>query len=343
GLPFFGTPGYARASAPRSPVWLDRAGFIEASWQATSGLDVPFLPADPHSAAGAVTGSLILNSTRIADGCRMWVSQVRLATGDQQSCDFASTPAGHTVDLLAALGAGANGTAAPGDHCIAALTAATGSMLAARFPFVTPSGVAGPCAGQVEQQLVDGGYVENSGLATIVDLAPSWLEEVQRRNTAALRSRAAIIDIVVPVVMYFDNGTGGDLVVDPPGPTSEVLVPSTTSGRAKAALIDTPALLRNCARIIAATSLFDAGAGTPSDLATQIETWRPKPVVVVHQSTFPAVTAPLGWVLSTESMATMDRALAQQATAGDPASPVQSVTANASLQDALRLVRPDGS
>ena len=39
----------------------------------------------------------------------------------------------------------------------------------------------------------------------------------------------------------------------------------------------------------------------------------PKPVVVVRQSTFPSVSAPLGWVLSQESMATMDRALRQVA------------------------------
>ena len=37
-------------------------------------------------------------------------------------------------------------------------------------------------------------------------------------------------------------------------------------------------------------------------------------MVVVQQSTFPAVTAPLGWVLSQQSMDTMDRALGLQAT-----------------------------
>ena len=59
---------------------------------------------------------------------------------------------------------------------------------------------------------MDGGYVENSGLATIVDSAPVWLQEVQRRNAAALRTGAAQVDVIVPVVMYFDNDTGGDLV-----------------------------------------------------------------------------------------------------------------------------------
>jgi hypothetical protein len=341
GVPFFGAPGYASAQVS-GPLWLDRAGLMETSWEGDSDLRTPFWPAE-GSVSTAVTGSLILNSTRVADGCRMWVSQVALAAGDQQSCDFSPTPAGHTVDLFAALGAGVNAAPAATDHCLGPVTAATGAMLASRFPFVTPSGVAGPCAGQLEQQLVDGGYVENSGLATIVDLAPVWLQEVQRRNAAALRSRAALVDVIVPVVMYFDNGTGGDLVAGPPAPTAEILVPSTTNGRAKGALVDTPALLRNAARTIATPSLFDASTGAPADLVGQIDQWRPKPVVVVHQSTFPAVTAPLGWVLSQESMATMDRALAQQAdpNAPDPTSPVLSVTENGSLRDAIRLARPD--
>jgi hypothetical protein len=328
---------------------------MESSWERTSGLAVPFLPADPRSGSTAVTGHLILNSTRVADGCRMWVSQVALGAGDQSTCDFAATPAGHTIDLLAALGSGTAGAGgavpADADHCLGPLSAATGTMLASRFPFVTPSGVAGPCARQIEQQLVDGGYVENSGLGTIVDLAPSWLREVQQRNSAALAKATGSgggaggqpVDVIVPVVMYFDNGTGGDLVVEPPPPTSEVLVPSTTTGRAKAALIDTPALLRNSARLLSAPSLFAAGAATPAGLVTQIDRWRPKPVVVVRQSTFPSVSAPLGWVLSQESMATMDRALAQQATGTDPAQAVGSVVPNGSLRDAIQLVTPDGS
>jgi hypothetical protein len=42
-------------------------------------------------------------------------------------------------------------------------------------------------------------------------------------------------------------------------------------------------------------------------------------------------------------MATMDRALAEQAdpSTPEPSSPVLSVTANGSLRDAIRLARPD--
>ena len=69
GVPFFGAPGYA-AGRVSGPVWLDRAGLMESSWERTSDLDGPFLPPD-GSASTAVTGSLILNSTGspTAAGC----------------------------------------------------------------------------------------------------------------------------------------------------------------------------------------------------------------------------------------------------------------------------------
>ncbi len=315
GIPFFGAPTYSDTDAEQ-PRWLDRAGLIEQSWERTSGLSGPFLPGSADPATSAPTGSLVLNSTRVADGCRMWVSQIRLATGDQDSCAYSTgTPAGDTVDLLGALGSGADPTPPAQVRCLGSLTAATGTMLASRFPFVTPSGVVGPCAAQDEQQLVDGGYVENSGLGTIVDLAPQWQSEVQRRNGEALRLGGPTVDLIVPVVMYFDNGTGGDLAARPTPATPEILVPSTTSGRAKAALVDTPALLRNGARLVATSELGGPGGALPADLATEIEKLRGSSgVVVVQQSTFPAVTAPLGWVLSQQSMDTMDRALGLQAT-----------------------------
>ena len=343
GIPFFGAPSSDEPADSRLPRWLDRAGLIEESWARTSGLAGPFLPGAGDPATSAPTGSLVLNSTRVADGCRMWVSQIRLATGDQDSCGFsAGTPAGNTVDLLAALGAGNGTTPAANVRCLGSLSAATGTMLASRFPFVTPSGVVGPCGAQGEQQLVDGGYVENSGLGTIVDLAPQWLSAVQQRNGQALQQGGPAVDLIVPVVMYFDNGTGGDLAVTPPPPTPEILVPSTTSGRAKGALVDTPALLRNSARLVDTSELGGPGAALPAGLVDEIKKLRGDGVVVVQQSTFPAVTAPLGWVLSQQSMDTMDRALGLQATPGSGYEGTRppSITDYETLATAIAMTRP---
>ncbi len=62
-------------------------------------------------------------------------------------------PSRHTTDLFASLSNGAAGrTMTPTDRCLGSIIAATGALLASRFPFVTPSGVLGPCDGQPEQQ-----------------------------------------------------------------------------------------------------------------------------------------------------------------------------------------------
>jgi hypothetical protein len=54
--------------------------------------------------------------------------------------------------------------------------AATAAILSARFPGVTAAGRL-PCSGQV-QRLVDGGYFENSGLTTVLELR----DELRKRH-----------------------------------------------------------------------------------------------------------------------------------------------------------------
>ncbi len=343
GLPVFGRPAWEVTDASQ-PVWRDRGALMEKVWADDAGLSGPFLPSDPTDASRSRTGALVLNSTRVSDGCRMWVSQLSLGSGPGAECDAASAPAGHTLDLIDLMRPVAPGEGGDDDLCLGPMTAATGAMLASRFPFVTPSGVAGPCGGQIGQQFVDGGYVENSGLGTLVDLAPGWLVEVQRHNVEALASPSP--SLVVPVVVYLDNGTGTDLRVDPPQRTPELLVPLRTSSRAASALVDTPALLREAERLVSARSVLPGGAEV-EPIRAAVDGWRRHGAFVVHQSTVPAVTAPLGWVLSQQSIETMDRALTRQATtsADGPAgarpagaSPV--LSGRGSLADALALVTP---
>lgn len=285
----------------------------------------------------------MLNSTRVADGCRVWVSQVSVAPAGV-GCDSTGAPAGHTLDLFAAMTpTGTDGTQrgsliATG-QCLGNPSAATAALLSSRFPYVTPSGVLGPCAREPEQQLVDGGYVENTGLGTVVDLAPQWLKEVQRHNDEALATWAAggIPEVIVPVVVYLDNGTGTDLVADQQPLTTELLVPGITYLRATGALVGAPALLRAAAATASSSQLFSAAEPSSAALATAIDAWRGAPVTVVHQSTFPAVTAPLGWTLSKASIETMDRGLVAQAR-GEESGAVAAVRDNGSLHDLLRLV-----
>ena len=67
------------------------------------------------------------------------------------------------------------------DACGISLSTSAAAMLAARFPFVTPS--AALCSAAAKQQLVDGGYIENTGVGTVADLAPQWLPLVRTHNS----------------------------------------------------------------------------------------------------------------------------------------------------------------
>jgi hypothetical protein len=340
----------SRLQATGNGQWADRAALIEAVWQTQApGLDVPFV--GDRNAARSPTGELVLTSTSVGTGCRYLVSQVTFPESPSGTdCATLHQPVAGSVDLLSAYA----GPEKDGDHCVGPLLAATAAMFASRFPFVTPSGVVGPCGGITEpDQLVDGGYVENSGLGTVVDLADQWLPLVRQHNTEQLRT-ASSPTLFVPVVLYMDNGTGSDLRPPSLKVTAEILVPSTANKRAKVQQSDTPTLLQRAATLVAARNLWDpsvctSGATAREELAAcarvkrageQIGIWRPRPVVVVHESTFPAVTAPLGWTLSEDSTATMNEALAQQAAAKCPPETKNLLCGRqlGSLADALALL-----
>ena len=55
-------------------------------------------------------------------------------------------------------------------------------------------------------QLVDGGYIENSGLATITDMSDDWLSLVRDHNEEALATEGSTEPLVVPIVVFLTNG-----------------------------------------------------------------------------------------------------------------------------------------
>jgi hypothetical protein len=348
---FYAATGVPLRAVPGPPGWSDRAALMEQSWEAAApALAEPYLPADGTGATSSPTGVLLLNSTSVATGCRMLVSQMSLrtlgsATGPpdaldpsltldvnapaRATCDDTARPAPNSADLLATYSTlnptrlsgtdgtseGASSAAAAQTGCLQSLRSSTAALLASRFPYVTPSGVMGPCGAWPRQQFVDGGYVENTGISTIIDLAPWWLEQIRQRNEQELRT-AGPIELVVPFVVYLDNGTGSDLAAPTYENTSEFLVPPLTILRSFDGQADTAALLQQAAALVDSERLWSrtaVPAKLASDLQTELDRWRPRPVVVVHQPTVPAVTAPLGWTLSDLSIDTMDRSLLQQA------------------------------
>ena len=227
--------------------WTDRAALMELSWeQKVTQLDQPFVRLAPGA-----SGTLVLNSTSATTHCRMLLSQADLTSdaapapppdaksqsraADGLDCNAPGQVAG-SVDLLPHLVAG-ECTSPVGDGRIggrpASLRASTVSLLASRFPYVTPSAVVTTCAPkpgdaaasvEVHQQLVDGGYADNDGIGTLVDLAPQWLTAIRAHNAQVLAAPATESGsdvagnaaagqprtLLVPVLVYLDNGSGAN-------------------------------------------------------------------------------------------------------------------------------------
>ena len=322
GVPL-GTDGVAPAR-----TWADRARLIELGWNSPAGTaegstttpepwgTKPFLT-DPTTLSPA-TGPLVLNSSSVASQCRAWVSQLDLeqpAPSDgEQRCDRRVGPGARTVDLFAAYGP-VGGT---GGHCLGTVTASTAGLLTARFPYVTPGGVIGDCgldddpAGFWPQtQLIDGGYIENTGLATITDLSAQWLAQVRTHNDDVVAGRSAD-PLIVPFVVFLTNeqATAGRLT-PPPALQSELLLPAVGYLRGSATLTRTDALLQRVSTTVRTRSICPPpGTGTVD--CDAIADSFPRRVIVADRTAQPEVTAPLGWVLSQASMTGLDRAMQHQ-------------------------------
>ncbi|MDP2774359.1 MAG: hypothetical protein Q8O61_12475, partial [Nocardioides sp.] len=289
GLPSLGSAGRDDSA------WADRAALIEETWeQRIPELREPLLRERPSWTWGP-TGPLVLNSTSSTTGCRALVSQVDLGTMTASGCGKPSDVAGSS-DLL---------------RCTGQLHTSTAALLASRFPFVTPAG-SQECDG-IDQQYVDGGYAENTGIGTLVDVAPQVLAWVRSHNDCVLASAgdcgARPGTLVVPLLAYFDNGGGTDLAAPTPEPALEVLVPFATALKAKGSLYSTDSQLQRATSALATEQLWN---GQEPDLAALVDDWRPHSVFVVYQATSPGIAGPLGWVLSTASQRPMDDALADQ-------------------------------
>jgi hypothetical protein len=312
---------------------LDRAGLMETSWEEKlDGLRTSFLAGDQTAAvtgANVVTGQLILNSTAVRDGCLALLSQVDLTAGARSAdgsplCGTEGTGE-HSYDFFGAYG---RGTGDGPDECVGNLRALTGTMLANRFPYVSPSGTAKGCRGLDPVQLVDGGYADNTGLGTIGDLAPQWNKLVKEHNDEV--AQAGTGQFVVPVVVYIENGTGPDFSASRdekprydsrvmPGKGTEwqnnlFLVPEAVAPlvtkfvTAKGDHTESRELLSEVGRKLTPDSLC-----TSSTLCDQLSSQLPNTVFVVHQRKQPSLSAPLGWVLSETSQSDLNGDLETQA------------------------------
>ena len=295
--------------------WNDRGTLIEQAWeQRITELKTPFLREDRLTGwTWGPPGALVVNSTSTTTSCRMLVSQIALP--DQGAECGTDAAVSGSADLLS---------------CTGNLRNTTAALLTARFPYVTPSGVV-TCPERKDPQrpdttrpeatlqIVDGGYGDNAGVGTLVDLGPDLVGLIREHNDCVLQAptEGTPTDcgggnaLVVPLLVYFDNGTGSDLVSRPGGIDLEVLVPPITLLGAKGNLVSASSELQRASELLSTTQLWDQGLA-PGDLAATVSTWRGSSVYVISQATKPGIAAPLGWVLSDESMTEMDKALVDQ-------------------------------
>lgn len=309
------------AQMPAPQRYPDRAALMEHAWEARSpGLARSFPLSKP-----TVPWRLLFNSTAVRTGCRAILPDRSLAgsgepapvPGPPLSCGLGSAaPAANSYDLFAKL------------PCLKDIDTATAALLSARFTFISPSGVVNGCRGAqrstAQEQFVDGGYADSSGLATLAGLAPSLTAAVRQYNTSAVASARAgqPVTLVVPVTVYLGNSP--QVVPSPtaPGSEPELLVPVDASS-ARGALTTPNAFLQQLGQETAPdTWLPCPQPGSPSGSPPVLSCGGirnaaagiiPRQLVLVAPQTVPRVAAPLGWVLSPASRTALNAALQQDA------------------------------
>ena len=184
-------PDALQRAIPRAVPGTDRGAILEKSWErayreVTGGSDrlaQPFRDLWPKTPAqnGSHLPHLLLNSTMVGTGQRVIFSDLAI-TSDPQDGEFPDA-----VDARTVLFKKDNGTAQPWD-----VPLSTAAHASARFTYTNPAGLL-----NTGQRVVDGGYFENSGSLTAVEVLQ--VVEGQTRVDADAAER------IVPVVILISN------------------------------------------------------------------------------------------------------------------------------------------
>jgi hypothetical protein len=310
------------ALQPLVPVatrWRDRAALLEDGWERAEHSPLGSLKWNDLGNGISWVPVIVLNGSSVNDGCRVLVAnvgglpaEVKHGCSETPDIGVASGPVTSAIDGIATLRARTDSLCDTGVQ----LRAATAALLSARFPVVSPSGalVQCPLGGSLaraaaeslrtQTYVVDGGYFENSGILTLLQL---WraVEPLVRRENAAPGARR-----IVPWLVVIDNHYRSAASAAAPRRPLELVVPlkTLTSGNvASQAALEQMAwgeIAGNgdrCASGGSATSTAGAPPQAPQGC-----------VVVVAPMVSPGVSAPLGWVLSDMSRANMDEQIKQR-------------------------------
>ena len=243
------------------PVFADRAAALEAAWEARwravfgdTRLAGPFLDLWPD---GRPWPALLLNGTSLNRGGRLVASNLALG---------ADHVGGDGADLLALLGGDMPASAAAGSG--------------ARFPYIGPLGTFRTADG-ASDAVADGGYFENLGAATLLELLDA-LDGAARRHGRPVRF------VVLQLVSDPDAGMGGARAET--GETPWSLLPRGLTGPATVLLRTREARGVSASEALARRVVALGGTYVPVRLGRS-PTGR---------------TAPLGWSLSAVAREVID-------------------------------------
>jgi hypothetical protein len=286
------------------------------------------------------TPVLVLNASSVADGCRVLIANVGegLVADERGAClagPLTQNPAGTVTAAVTPL---SDLHFRPGKHegpCgggRAGVAAATAALISARFPWVTPSGALYRCragdgkgtAPDVEVErityAVDGGYQDNSGLLTLIQLRRAIEALLAKREQANANGEqpAPLPFRVVPWLLVVDNHYRSVAEGADKRRPMELFVPlgALMSNR----IVDAAALEQMAAVEMKGRAAECDGKGA-AEQATQKTGATPDPkqrvptvdcVVLVAPRRRPSIAAPLGWVLSEATLNDLDRQLDAQ-------------------------------
>jgi hypothetical protein len=290
-------------------VWPDRAAVMEDSWRRSLAdridLGQPLLQVGQEWQP-----LLLLNGTDLQTGCRVVIAAIapanppdlprHCADAGERGADMPGAYfAPEFLDTAQCRSGGGN------------LSVATAALLAARFPYVTPTGSMYACSteppGQkpkvVRIQVGDGGYLESTGLQAVLQTWRAIAPLVAQHNREVLDpSREPSVlpgALIMPVIVAIGNGYRSVAVVPAPDRQNELLAPLASKDIAKEAI--SPGRLQAEARAEFARPVPGTDQAFPGlDVR----------VIDLAPASRPEVTAPLGWTLSPLTQQTLDLQLA---------------------------------
>jgi hypothetical protein len=302
----------------------DRAEVLEDAWEA----EAPQLASTLEALRGdgAWQPHLLLNATDVQRGCRILATtlpelmtaplgtmQAGVVEVDPRRCASTTDRIPNTAvsgnrppDAFAVGTTDVRYISTSTEPCADSATeghdlpASAAAHLSARFPIVSPSGgfvvcrpqgklIGSPDHDQV--QVGDGGYRENTGLSTLLEMWRTLGPSVQAHN--ARQGQRPI----TPTIVLLDNHYRFATQADSPGRLGELLVPLTGMS-ARQHLGSEPVLEQTALDTMTAAQPEAPDANTLGQ--RRCVGW-----LVVAPRTSISVTAPLGWVLSSQSRASL--------------------------------------